>query len=41
MSPISGALQRLEHATGLTQVLDASWMAFDVMVAVCERCQEG
>lgn len=41
MSRIAEARERLEQATGLAQVLDASWMAFDVMVAVCEHCQEG
>lgn len=41
MSQIAETRQRLEDATGLAQVLDASWMAFDVIVAVCEHCQEG
>ena len=41
MNRIEQARQRLEHAAGLAQVLDASWLAFDVMVAVCEQCQEG
>ncbi len=41
MSQIAQARQRLDQVTGLAQVLDASWMAFDLVVAVCEHCQEG
>lgn len=38
---IAGTRQRLEQAAGLAEVLDASWAAFDLIVAVCERRQPG
>lgn len=41
MSQIARARQRLEEAAGLAQVLDASWVAFDLVVAVCEHSQQG
>lgn len=41
MNQIERARQRLEEATGLAQFLDASWMAFDLVVAACEQGQDG
>lgn len=41
MRQIAEARERLEHAEGLAELLDASWIAFDLLVAVCERCQDG
>lgn len=41
MRQIARTRQRLEQADGLAEVLDASWAAFDLIVAVCEQCQPG
>jgi hypothetical protein len=41
MGQIDTVRRQLEAADGLARVLDASWMAFEVLAAGCQQCQDG